>query len=77
MGRIVVHAFATLDGVIEASPAEAYQPYRPGRQARDHRMDRVMAANPKPTSPRPNPLPSSPPPGFAIPETRSGTVGSQ
>jgi dihydrofolate reductase len=27
MGQIVVHTFATLDGVIEASPAEAYQPY--------------------------------------------------
>jgi hypothetical protein len=29
--------------------------------------------NPKPPVPRPNPMPSSPPPGFAIPETRSGT----
>lgn len=27
MGRIVVHTFATLDGVIEAPAAEAYQPY--------------------------------------------------
>jgi hypothetical protein len=26
---------------------------------------------PKP-DPRPNPMPASPPPGFAIPETRSG-----
>ena len=27
--------------------------------------------NPKPPAPRPNPLPKLPPPGFAIPETRS------
>jgi hypothetical protein len=27
--------------------------------------------NPKTPAPRPNPLPKLPPPGFAIPETRS------
>jgi hypothetical protein len=32
-----------------------------------------MAENPKPPTPRPNPMPNSPPPGFAIPETRSGS----
>lgn len=36
MGRFVVHTFATLDGVIEAPSAEAYQPYIDGRdQAAD------------------------------------------
>ena len=29
----------------------------------------MASENPKP---RPNPMPSSPPPGFAIPETRTG-----
>jgi dihydrofolate reductase len=38
MGRIVVHAFTTLDGVIDASPAEAYQPYMD-----DETMQETMA----------------------------------
>ena len=27
MGRIVVHTFATLDGIIDPSPADAFHPY--------------------------------------------------
>ncbi len=44
MGRIVVHAFTTLDGVIDASPGEAYEPFMDAETLREtealvHAMD--------------------------------------